>query len=114
MIYAVIALFAVIYIETHGIGAAAMNVPGKFALMFLSGLVTLIPVALFSTAATRVSLLFIGLAQYISPTITLLLGIFLFREPIDRIQIAAFIIIWMGLCFFTYGEIKSSADRKEP
>lgn len=106
MIYAVIALIAVIYIESRGIGAISLGVPGKYALMFLSGLVTLVPVALFGAAAPKVPLFFIGLAQYISPTITLLLGIFLFGEPIDRIQIAAFIIIWTGLCFFTYGEFR--------
>lgn len=104
MIYAVIAAFAIFYIEGRGIGAASMGIPGKYALMFLSGLVTLVPVALFSVAAPKVSLFIIGLAQYISPTITLLLGIFLFKEPIDRVQIIAFVIIWTGLCFFTYGE----------
>lgn len=113
MIYAVIALFAIIYIETKGIGAASMGVPGKYALMFLSGLVTLVPVALFSVAAKKVSLFVIGLAQYISPTISLLLGIFLFKEPIDRIQIIAFIIIWTGLCFFTYGEFISAGRRSK-
>lgn len=104
MIYAVIAVFAIVFIESRGIGALAMGIPGKYALMLLSGLVTLVPVALFGVAAPKVSLFIIGLAQYISPTITLLLGIFLFKEPIDRVQVTAFIIIWTGLCFFTYGE----------
>ena len=104
MIYAVIAAFAIVFIESRGIGALAMGIPGKYALMLLSGLVTLVPVALFGVAAPKVSLFIIGLAQYISPTITLLLGIFLFKEPIDRVQVTAFIIIWTGLCFFTYGE----------
>ena len=106
MVYAVIAFFAVIYIETKGIGALSFGVPGKFALMLLSGLVTLVPVALFGTAAPKVPLLVIGLAQYISPTITLLLGVFLFKEPIDPVQITAFIIIWIGLGIFTYGEFR--------
>ncbi len=106
MVYAVIAVFAVIYIETRGIGALSFGVPGKFAFMLLSGLVTLVPVALFGTAAPKVPLLVIGLAQYISPTITLLLGVFLFKEPIDPVQITAFIIIWIGLGIFTYGEFR--------
>ena len=104
MIYAVIAVLAIVFIESRGTGALAMGIPGKYALMLLSGLVTLVPVALFGVAAPKVSLFIIGLAQYISPTITLLLGIFLFKEPIDRVQVTAFIIIWTGLCFFTYGE----------
>ena len=108
MVYAVIALFAILYIEAKGIGALSMNIPGKYALMYLSGLVTLVPVALFAVAARKVSLFVIGLTQYISPTISLLLGIFLFREPVDSVQIIAFIIIWTGLCFFTYGEFRES------
>ena len=111
MAYSVIALFAILYIEAKGIGAISMNIPGKYAMMFLSGLVTLIPVALFAVAAQKVSLLVIGLTQYISPTISLLLGIFMFKEPIDRIQIIAFIIIWTGLAVFTYGEFRSVKER---
>lgn len=114
MVYAVIAVFAIIYIETRGIGALSLGVPGKYALMFLSGLVTLIPVALFGMAAKRVSLLVLGLLQYLSPTISLLLGIFLFREPIDMTQIIAFIIIWTGLGFFTYGEFVSARRSSLP
>ena len=113
MIYAVLALIAILFIETKGIGAISMGIPGKYALMYLSGLITLIPVALFSVAARRVPLFMIGLAQYISPTISLLLGIFLFKEPIDRVQILAFIIIWTGLCFFTYGEFKKAGNGDE-
>lgn len=111
--YAVIAVIAILFIEMRGIGAVSLGVPGKYALMFLSGLVTLIPVALFGTAAPKVSLFVIGLAQYISPTISLLLGIFLFKEPIDMVQIIAFIIIWAGLCFFTYGEFISARKAAE-
>ena len=111
MVYAAFAVIAIVYIEAKGIGAAGMGVPGKYALMYLSGLVTLIPVALFGVAARKAPLLFIGLAQYFSPTISLLLGIFMFREPIDLTQIVTFVIIWTGLGFFTYGEI-TSARRK--
>ena len=111
MIYAGISLIAILYIETHGIGAISMGVPGKYALMFLSGLITLIPVGLFSVSAKKVSLLVIGLAQYISPTMSLLLGIFLFKEPTDRVQLIAFLIIWIGLAIFTWGEIKNNKER---
>lgn len=108
MIYSAIALVAIIYIEARGIGVISMHLPGKYALLFLSGLVTLIPVALFGVSAKRVPLLAIGLLGYISPSITLLLGIFVFREPIDMTQIISFIIIWIGLAFFTYGEYRHS------
>lgn len=111
MIYAAIALIAIVYIEAKGIGVLSMHLPGKFALLLLSGLVTLIPVGLFGVSAKRVPLLAIGMLGYISPTITLLLGIFVFKEPIDTTQIISFVIIWIGLVFFSYGEYKRSKEQ---
>lgn len=105
--YAVFAVAAIVFIEAKGIGALGYGVPGKYALMFASGLVTLIPIALFGSAAKKVELFVIGLAQYISPTITLLLGIFAYKEPIDSVQLISFAVIWIGLVFFSYGEYKS-------
>ena len=113
MFYAVPALMAIIYIETKGTGALSLGVPGKYALMYLSGLITLIPIALFGSAAKKVTLFVIGLAQYISPTITLLLGIFAYKEPIDRVQVISFAIIWIGLVFFSYGEYKNNLEQSE-
>ena len=110
MFYAVFAVICILVIETKGIGALSLGVPGKYALMFLSGLVTLIPIALFGSAAKKVSLFIIGLTQYISPSITLLLGIFVYKEPIDRVQLLSFAVIWIGLVFFTYGEYKSHKE----
>ena len=110
MFFAVIAVIAIFVIETRGIGGLSMGVPGRYALMYLSGLITLIPIALFGSAAKKVSLFMIGLAQYISPTITLLLGIFAYKEPIDSMQLITFAIIWIGLIFFTYGEYKNNKD----
>lgn len=109
--YAAMAVIAILFTETRGIGAISIGVPGKYALMFLSGLVTLIPIALFGSAAKKVSLFIIGLTQYISPTITLLLGIFAYKEPIDKVQIISFAIIWIGLIFFSYGEYKNSREQ---
>ncbi|MCQ2563833.1 MAG: EamA family transporter RarD [Mogibacterium sp.] len=110
MFYAVFAVIGILVIETKGMGALSLGVPGKYALMFLSGLVTLIPIALFGSAAKKVSLFIIGLTQYISPSITLLLGIFVYKEPIDRVQLLSFAVIWIGLVFFTYGEYKNHKD----
>ena len=111
ILYGALALIAIIYIETKGIGALSYHLPGKFAFMMLAGLFTLIPIVLFAVSAKKVTLLVIGLAQYISPTITLLCGIFLFKESIDLFQIIAFGIIWLGLVFFTVGEFKN--NRKD-
>ena len=99
------ALAVVIYLECSGIGALSSGGMGKFGLLLLAGLATAIPMGLFSMAANKLPLFTLGLTEYISPTISLVLGIFLFKEPFDLIQFSAFAVIWVGLIFFSYGEI---------
>lgn len=110
MVYGILALAVIIFIEFKGIGGLSYDEPLKYGMLFLTGLVTVIPVALFGAAAKKVSMFFIGLAQYISPTITLICGVFLFREHIDMVEIIAFVIIWIGLVFFTIGEFKMNGS----
>lgn len=99
------ALIAIIYMEMTGRGAIGVGHPYQYGLLLLSGLFTVIPLWLFALAARRVSLVTLGLTEYISPTLSLIIGIFMFREPFDSVQFIAFAIIWTGLVFFTYGEL---------
>lgn len=100
-----IALLVVFWMEGRGIGALETGGSVKFILLLFSGLATAVPMGLFCAAAKNLPLLTLGLVQYISPSISLILGIFLFREPFDIIQFSAFAIIWIGLVFFSYGEL---------
>ncbi len=99
-----IAFLIIFCMEGNGAGALAAADTGKFVLLLFAGLITAVPMGLFSSAATKLPLLTLGLTEYISPSIALFLGIFLFQEPFDKIQFSAFVIIWIGLVFFTYGE----------
>lgn len=101
-----IALVFVFYFETSGMGALAVGGGFKFFLLMFAGFATAIPMGLFSFAANKLSLITLGVSEYISPSITLILGIFLFKEAFDVIQFSAFVVIWIGLVFFTYGEVK--------
>lgn len=97
------ALAVIIYLEANGIGG--LQVGGhQYVLLMFAGLCTAVPLGLFSYAANKISLVTIGICEYISPSISLLIGIFILDEPFDAIQLAAFAVIWIGLVFFTYGE----------
>lgn len=107
--YAPFALIIIIYLEIKGMGAmAVMTGPFQFVLLLLSGLMTVVPLGLFAAANIRIPLVTVGVTQYISPTIQLVLGIIAFGEPFDRFQFIAFLIIWIGLIFFTIGEFKEN------
>lgn len=100
------ALAVVIYLETTGTGALAVATGGKYALLMLCGLFTAFPLLLFANAANKVNLFVLGLTEYISPTLSLIISIFYFKEPFEQIQLIAFAIIWVGLVFFSYGEFR--------
>ena len=104
-----VAVIAIIYLTSKG--AASNTEPFQWGLLALAGITTGTPLMLFAMAANRVSLITMGITEYISPSITLMLGIFFFREPFDKIQLITFGIIWVGLVVFTVGEIK---ENREP
>lgn len=104
------ALAVIFYFELSGKGALAAAEPYQLGLLMLSGILTGIPLLLFAMAANRISLITLGLTEYISPSMALLLGIFLYKEPFDRVQFIAFVIIWLGLAIFTIGELVESGQ----
>lgn len=112
LFFAPIALVAIIYLESAGKGAWGTGDTYQYFLMWLSGLFTVIPLALFAFAATRISMFTLGLITYISPTIQLVLGVFVFNEDFDVVQFAAFAIIWIGLVFFSFGEFKEARSNQ--
>lgn len=68
-----------------------------------TGLVTVIPLLLFVTAARRLPLSVLGFMQYLAPSITFLLAVFLFREPFTLDHAIAFGAIWLALVIFSIG-----------
>lgn len=107
------ALALILYFEVNGRGAFSVAEPYQLILLAFVGLLTATPLALFAMAANRISMVSLGITEYISPSISLVIGIFIFKEPFDSIQFIAFVIIWIGLAYFTYGEIKESKNGRE-
>jgi chloramphenicol-sensitive protein RarD len=72
-----------------------------------SGFVTVVPLLLFAAAVQRVPLSVLGILQYIAPTVQLLLGVLVFREPFSRTQFAGFSLVWLALAVFTIDAIRT-------
>ena len=107
------ALAVILYFELNGKGAVANADHVQWGLLALAGILTGTPLMLFAMAANRISLVTLGITEYISPSITLLLGIFVFKEPFDKIQLVTFGVIWVGLVIFTLGEMKESREKND-
>jgi chloramphenicol-sensitive protein RarD len=86
-------------------------------MLALSGLLTAVPLLLFAEAANRVPLSGLGILQYLTPTLQLILGVLVFAEPLPPVRLAGFIIVWCALAIFTWDAIRTSrknrAERKE-
>jgi len=78
-----------------------------FLLLMGTGVITAIPLIMFAHSINRLQLTLLGIIQYISPTLTLLLGVFAYSEAFSRVHLIAFAFIWSGCALFT-------AARTEP
>ena len=67
------------------------------ALLTVIGLVTAVPLTLFGVAARRIPLAQIGLLQYLTPTMVLLLGVFVFHESVSTWRWVGMAIVWGAL-----------------
>jgi chloramphenicol-sensitive protein RarD len=86
--------------------------PGTRLLLVASGLVTAVPLVLFSMGARRVPLSQLGLLQYLSPSIQFALGVFAWGEPAPPGKIQGFILIWLALGLYSLEGIWSARQRK--
>lgn len=71
-------------------------------LLISSGVVTAVPLFWFGYAARHLRLVTLGFLQYLAPTISFLLGIFLYHEPFTRGHLITFGLIWVALALFTF------------
>ena len=62
-----------------------------------SGIVTAVPLIWFGYAARHLRLVTIGFLQYLSPSISFILGLFVYHETFTRQHLITFLLIWFAL-----------------
>jgi len=70
-------------------------------LLLAVGVVTVLPLLLFASAARRLPLTLIGLTQYISPIVQFLIGVLILREPMPVERWVGFALVWVALIVLT-------------
>lgn len=103
-VLAPLAIAGIAWREGHGSGAFARSEELSAAVPWLlagAGTVTAIPLVWFASAARRLRLATIGLFQYIAPSLSLLLAVFLYGEPFTRAHAVAFACIWTALALYS-------------
>ena len=76
-----------------------------------AGLVTTVPLLLFTAAARRIPLSLLGIIQYITPTGQFLLGVLKYGEDFSRERAIGFILVWLALAIFAIEGIVSQRRK---
>ena len=100
IIFTPFALGILIYLANNG-GLSFGENAGTTVMLVSTGLATSIPMFLFAYAARHLKLTTLGIFQYISPTASFCLGVFVYDEPFSVMNLATFAIIWLALIVFT-------------
>ena len=74
-------------------------------LLISTGVVTAVPLLWFGHAARHLRLTTLGFLQYLAPTGSFFLGVFLYHEPFTRGHLITFGLIWIALGIFTWEAI---------
>jgi len=102
---AVIAPFAagyLLWLGAQGQSGFAAHGAGHAVLFMTTGVVTAVPLICFGAAATRVSMVTLGLLQYLAPVLQFALGVLWFHEDMPAGRWAGFMLVWLALAMFTF------------
>ncbi len=94
--------------ETTFTGHGALHT----TLLVASGIVTAIPLLLFAAAAQRIPLVLIGLIQFITPIMQLLVGVLLQHEHMTSARWAGFGIVWLALIALSLDSVLAVRRRR--
>lgn len=93
---------AVIYLAWFASPAAGFQADWLVnTLLLLSGLITILPLIWYNVAAKELPLSTVGYFQYLAPTISFLLAVYLFGEPFTLGHKVAFAAIWLALAMIS-------------
>ena len=109
-----LALGYLLYRERQGTLAFAHRGWGLDLLLALAGPMTAVPLLCFTSAVARLRLATVGLMQYLSPTLQLLLAVVLYGEPFGRERLVAFVAIWVALALFAAHNSRAAAPAAAP
>lgn len=102
LLLAPLSLGYIVYLALSGDGAFLHQGVGLDLLLILAGPLTAIPLLLFAAGARLVRLSTMGFLQYLAPSISLMIAVFLYSEPFTQAHAVTFTLIWSALALVTW------------
>ena len=97
-----LALAIVLHYAGAPVGPSFGQETGQSLAIALGGVVTAVPLLLFAVAARQLDYSVLGMVQFTAPTIVFVIGLTVFRQPLDWVQLACFAFIWAALALFVW------------
>jgi chloramphenicol-sensitive protein RarD len=108
LLLAPVAMIWLVGIYAFGWGGITGRVVGAFGanahdtiMLAFAGVITGLPLVLFSYGAQWLNLGLVGILNYLNPTLQFLVATFLFLEPVTRWHMIALPIIWIALGLYS-------------
>ncbi|WP_298020645.1 EamA family transporter RarD [uncultured Dysosmobacter sp.] len=107
------ALLVLLWKEGAGAGAAGALHGWQWLLLPAAGVVTTVPLLLFSTGIKRTPMTLNGILMYVNPTLQLLLSV-LYGEAFTATHAILFGFVWTGLALYlASGFLRSKSQREK-
>lgn len=103
-----------VWLEVQGgghFGRISLNLD---LLLVASGAATAAPLLFFAVAARRLPLTTLGFMQYLAPSISFLLAVFVFHESLPHTRLMTFAAIWIGLAIYSVDMLRARAKSAPP
>ncbi|MFU8795241.1 MAG: EamA family transporter RarD [Dethiobacteria bacterium] len=106
-----VALFFILRLELSGTGSF-VTAPLYLTLILVGiGAITAIPLLFYARGVEKTTFSMMGFLQYIAPTISLILGVFLFKEYFSISHLISFSFIWIGLAIYSLASVGLLKER---
>lgn len=107
-----VALGWLIWLQQHGQSGLVDHGPGVALLLALGGVITAVPLLLFTAAARRLPYSTMGFLQYISPTLQFLTAVLAFGEHLTSAHMICFALIWSALALVSIDGLRAAARAR--
>lgn len=96
------------YLASQGVGTFTGFGAWHVVILLATGPLTAIPLILFGAAARRIPLSWVGMLQYIAPTMQFILGVAVFGETMSTTRWIGFLIIWIAVILLCTDMLRQS------
>lgn len=101
------ALAALTVIELRGDLVFGHHSIATTSLLASTGLITAIPLLLFTASTRRLPLSVVGLAQYLAPVLQFAVGVGIRHEPLPTAELVGFALVWVALVILSVDGVRA-------